>query len=226
MKRILWLGILIVILSGLTIGCGPAELPKTFAGAWTTNIGKASLAQKGDEIAGVIEGYGGQWNETFTGTLNEDGEAVFSTKWFGDFTLVLNGDTFKSKPNGVSFCGIRSNKSEELPDGCGFSGKWIVAPAGDFPAGSYLALNQKGQVVSGDLFDSGGKSLEAFTGMVYWGKGWAMNGTSSTRGEVGLHPNAEETGIEIVYGGQNERQLCAVREGQTSAYITYFTCQP
>jgi hypothetical protein len=224
MKRILWIGILSIILSGMTLGCGPATLPVTFSGAWTTNVGKVNFQQTGNEIVGTIAGYGGFRNEPFTGTVNESGEAVFSTTWFGDFTLALTGDAFKSKSGKISFCGIRG--SQELPAGCGFSGKWIVPSKSVFPDGSYAVLKQVGESVTGDLFDGANKSFDSIIGKVEWGKGWRMIGTSAQRGEVTLGINAAETGFEIVYGTDFAAQLCAVREGQPSAYISSFTCAP
>lgn len=226
MKRILLTLIAFVALSGMTIGCGPAELPQTFAGTWTTNIGTVNLQQRGNEVAGSIEGYGGFWNEPFMGTVNESGEAVFNTQWFGDFTLVLDGDTFKSKGGDLSFCGVRADQSKELPAGCGFSGKWLVPFRSVFPEGSYMVLKQVGADVTGDLYDVNGKSYDSFAGKVEWGKGWRMIGTSAQRGEVTFGINAAETGFEIVYGNSNNEQLCAVREGESGAYISYFTCQP
>ena len=224
MKRILWTLILIVVLSGMTLGCGP--VPATFAGAWTTNVGKVNFQQTGSDVTGSIEGYGGGWNDAFKGTVNASGEAVFNTKWFGDFTLVLAGDTFKSKSSDLSFCGIRSDKSQELPAGCGFSGKWIVPSKSVFLDGSYMVLKQVGENVTGDIYDGSNKPYDSLTGKVDWGKGWRMNGTSTQRGDVTLNINTAETGFEIVYGSASTQQLCAVRDGQPSAYIMYFTCQP
>jgi hypothetical protein len=223
MKRILWIGILIVLLSGMILGCGPAAVKNNFTGAWTTNIGKVDFQQTGNEVAGKIAGYGGNWNESFTGTVNENGEAVFNTQWFGDFTLVLTGDTFKSKGE-LSFCGIRA--SQELPAGCGFSGKWKVSQSKGIKNGSYIVLKQVGADVTGDLFDGNNQSYDTFTGKVEWGKGWRMTGTSAAYGELTLDINAAETGFVIIYGSNYDTQLCAVRDGQASAYLGSFTCAP
>ena len=181
----------------------------------------------GDQVAGVIEGYGGFWNETFSGTINENGEAVFSTDWFGDFTLVLTDHTFKSKSSELSFCGIRSDVTEELPAGCGFSGKWLVPSKSVFLPGSYIILKQVGDQVTGDLYNGTDSIYDSFTGEVEWGKGWRANGTSSQRGELTLGINPGETGFEFLYGNQgNSQQLCAVREGQPGAYLGSYTCTP
>ena len=224
MKRILYATILTFLLGSVVIGCSPAASPKTFAGAWATNVGKVNLMQEDNKILGSIEGYGGSRNETFGGTINANGEADFSTTWFGDFTLVLGDNTFKSKSSELSFCGIRG--TDELPSGCGFSGKWIVPSKSVFLDGSYMVLKQVGENVTGDLFDGNNKSYDSFTGKVEWGKGWMMVGTSPQRGEVTFWINAAETGFQIVHGNAFDQQLCAVRDGQPSAYIMSFTCEP
>jgi len=225
MKRILWIGLLIAVLSSITFGCGSVK--KSFAGTWTANIGTVNFVQNGSEITGSIQGYGGFWNETLKGTINENDEAVFNTDWLGDFTLVLTDDIFKSKSGEISFCGIRSDKSQELPAGCGFSGKWIVPSKSVFLDGSYMVLKQVGENVTGELYDGNNKSYDSFTGKVDWGKGWRVNGASKQRGELSLWINASETGFEFIYGNSpNSQQLCAFRDGQASAYIGSFTCQP
>lgn len=227
MKRILWTKILIFALSMVTLGCSSPTTTNTLAGTWTTNLGKVNFIQTGSEITGVIEGYGGNWNNTFKGTINENNEASFITDWFGDFTIILTENTFKSKSSELSFCGIRSDKSEELPAGCGFSGKWIVPSKSVFLDGSYMVLKQVGENVTGDLFDGSNNPYESITGTVEWGKGWHMNGTFKQRGQVTFYINASETGLEFLYSGQpNTQELCAIREGQASAYLGYFTCTP
>jgi hypothetical protein len=227
MKRILCALILIVILSGCRTATPQTS---TFAGTWITNVGKVDFQQTGNDLTGYIEGYGGGRNDTFKGTVNANDEAAFSTTWFGEFTLVLTGDTFKSKSDELAFCGIRTTKSEELPAGCGFSGKWIVPSKSIFPNGSYMVLKQVGENVTGDIFDENNKSFDSITGKVDWGKGWRMNGSSTKQSEITLNINAAETGFQIIYGELNQesidQQLCAVRDGQDSAYIMYFICQP
>jgi len=227
MKRILYTLILVVLLSG----CRTATpQPSTFSGTWTTNVAKVDFQQTGNDLTGYIEGYGGGRIDTFKGTVNANGEADFSTTWFGDFTLVLTGDTFKSKSDDLAFCGIRSTISEELPAGCGFSGKWIVPSKSVFPNGSYMVLKQVGENVTGDLYDDSNKSFDSITGKVDWGKGWLMIGASTQQSEIMLNINAAETGFQIIYGVPNQQsfdqQLCAVRDGLDSAYIRSFTCQP
>ena len=215
----------ISLLAILLYGCGAPT--NSFAGTWVSNVGKISIAQSGNQITGVIEGYGNIHNESFQGKLISDNEAEFSTEWFGDFNLLVGTETFTSKSPDLSFCAIRSNISEELPDGCGFSGTWLVPSKSVFLDGTTLVLKQTGDKVSGDFLDKNGKAYESFTGFVYWGKGWQARGTGQQRGEMSLRMNASETGFEILYGdSENSQQLCAIRAGQAGAYLGYFTCEP
>lgn len=226
MKKLARLGCLVLALTILPTACGPASLPAdSFAGTWTANIGTVNFTQDGDTVTGVIDGYGGAWDETFTGALNENGEAVFSTEWFGDFSLILDGDTFRSATGDTSFCGARG-ADVRLPDGCGFSGKWIAASNSPKEEG-YMILTQTGNHVTGDFYNALGEKYGAFDGSVDWGKGWRANGTLTERGDLTLWINASETGFELLYGGgDNPNQLCAVRDGIASAHLGYFACEP
>lgn len=221
------LGCLMLALSMSLSGCGPATPAINFAGTWTANLGTINFVQNGNELTGNIEGYGGNWNETFNGTINEKGEAVFETEILGSFTLILNGeDTFKSISEELSFCGIRG-VNMELPAGCGFSGKWIVPSKSVFLNGSSMVLRQVGGNVTGDLNDENGNSYDSFTGTMEWGKGWRANGESAQRGDLSLWINSSETGFEFIYGeGGNSQELCAVREGVDSAYLGSYYCTP
>jgi len=227
MKKHFLFGCLIVALSLSLISCGPATLPaNSFAGTWTTNLGAVNMTVKNKEITAKIEGYGGNWNETFTGTINETGEAVFQTDILGGFTLVLGGDSFSSSNPDLSFCGVRG-VDMELPAGCGFSGKWLTSSR--FPATDkgYIILTQIGAVVIGDMYNAMGEKHEAFTGAVEWGKGWRANGVTLRRGDLSLWMNSSETGFQMIFGNSdNPQQLCAVRDGIKSAYLGYFTCEP
>lgn len=227
MKNILGAGIMILALSAALIGCGPVTPANSFAGTWTTNLGTINFVQNGNELIGNMEGYGGFWNETFTGNINKTGEAVFDTEVLGNFTLVLNGEnTFNSTSADLSFCGIRGTDME-LPAGCGFSGKWIVPSKFVFLPGSYMLLTQTGANVTGDLYNGNDNVYDTFTGTVEWGKGWRANGASTERGDLSLWINGSETGFEFVYGDSgNSQELCAVREGVDSAYLSTFTCEP
>jgi hypothetical protein len=206
--------------------CGSLTPVNSFAGTWTTNLGTINFVQNGKELTGNIEGYGGFWNETFTGSLNENGEAVFDTEILGGFTLILDGEnTFKSTSADLSFCGIRG-VDMELPAGCGFSGKWIVPSKSVFLPGSYMLLKQVGENVTGSIFDENDSEYETFTGVMEWGKGWRANGEYSERGEISLWMNAAETGFQFMSEQGNIQELCAVREGVESAYLSSFYCEP
>ena len=226
MKNILGAGILILALSASLISCGPVTPVNSFAGTWTTNLGMINLIQNGNDLTGNIEGYGGFWNETFTGSINENGEAVFDTEVLGSFTLVLTEeDTFKSTSVDLSFCGIRG-VNMELPAGCGFSGKWIVPSKSVFLPGSYMVLTQVGENVTGTIYDENDNDYETFTGIMEWGKGWRANGNYSERGEISLWMNSAETGFQFMTDKGNIQELCAVREGVDSAYLSSFYCEP
>jgi hypothetical protein len=227
MKTRFMLGYLILTLSTSLIGCGPAVLPSnTFAGTWTTNLGIVNFVQSGDKVTGIIDGYGGFWNETFSGTISKNGETVFDTELLGGFTLVLDGQgAFKSTSPDLSFCGVRGADAE-LPAGCGFSGKWIATSGFDANEG-HLILTQTGGNVTGGIYNSLGEKYQTFNGTVDWGKGWRANGTTSLNGDLSLWINASETGFELIYGdGGNPQKLCAIRDGISSAYLSSYYCEP
>jgi hypothetical protein len=227
MNRLFLTRALFLILSIPLAACGPASLPADdFAGTWTTNLGMINFVQDGSQITGNIEGYGGFWNETFSGNINENGEAIFETEILGEFTLVMDKEnTFKSASQDLSFCGVRGVEMK-LPAGCGFSGKWIVPSKSVFLPGSTMVLTQTGENVTGAIYDENGNEYETFNGVMEWGKGWRANGTYKERGEISLWMNAAETGFEFVTDKGNIQQLCAVREGVESAYLGSFTCEP
>ncbi len=226
MNRQYWVGALILVIGFSLIGCGPATVSSNlFAGTWTTNLGTINFVQDGGSIIGTMEGYGGFWKETFTGNLAEDGNATFETEVLGNFTLVREGDVFKSSTPELSFCGIRG-VNKQLPAGCGFSGKWIVPSKSVFLPGSYMILTQIGENVTGTIYDGNDHAYETFTGVMEWGKGWRANGTYSERGEISLWMNAAETGFQFMTDKGNIQELCAVREGIDSAYLSSFTCEP
>lgn len=226
MKNILWAGTIILVEAIALTGCGPLTPASSFAGTWTTNLGTINFMQNGNELTGTIEGYGGFWNETFTGSINENGKAVFDTEVLGSFTLALNSEnTFRSTSTDLSFCGIRG-VDMELPAGCGFSGKWIVPSKSVFLPGSYMILTQVGENVTGTIYDENDNDYETFTGVMEWGKGWRANGEYSERGEISLWMNAAETGFQFMSEKGNIQELCAVREGVDSAYLSSFYCEP
>ncbi len=210
-------------LISLLVGCAPAN--NTVGGTWIANVGKINFLQKGNKITGTIEGYGGATKNVFEGTLT-DQKAVFNTEWFGAFTLVFDGNTFKSASPDLAFCGIRSDQNTELPSGCGFSGKWTIPAKPGFPAGSYVELKQVEENVTGTFYNGEGKVYDTISGTVYWGKGWMMNGTTEKHGKVRLDMNSAETGFMIVTDDfPADKQLCAVREGQTNVYLMWYYCK-
>ena len=227
MKNTIWLVGLMIILGVSLTGCGPAELPTaSFAGTWTTNLGSVNFTQNGTEVTGNIEGYGGFWNETFVGNINDKGEAVFETEILGSFTLSMDGETFKTVSEGLSLCGIRG-VDMELPTGCGFSGKWITTSRFPNVDKGHIILTQIGATVTGDFYNATGDKIETFTGEMEWGKGWRANGVTLRRGDLSLWMNSAETGFELMYGESgNPQQLCAVREGVESAYLGSYDCKP
>jgi hypothetical protein len=195
-----------------------------FTGEWVMNIGTVNFVQHGNDVTGTIAGYGGFWNQPLQGKAKGK-EVSFSTTFLGDFTLVLDGDLLKTKSPELSVCGVRANVTHQLQKGCGFSDKWILASSNIFPQGTYMLLTQTSGQVTGDMYDGNGQMFDSIAGTVYWGKGWRMNG-STNLDPVTFIMNAAETGFEIVFDPGSNLQLCAVREGQTSAYLGYFTCQP
>ena len=223
MKNISSKIVVLFVLCSLLLGCTPPG--NTVAGTWIANIGKVNFMQEGSKITGTIEGYGGQWNEPFEGTLTNN-MAVFNTEWFGDFTLIFEGDTFKSGSPNLSFCGVRSGGENELPAGCGFSGKWTIPDKPGFPGGSYLELKQVEENVTGTFYNGDGEVYDTVSGTVYWGKGWMMNGVTENHGEIMLGINSAETGFTIITDDfPYEQQLCAVREGQTDVYLGSYYCE-
>jgi hypothetical protein len=204
---------------------------------WTTNLGKIIIFQNDNRITMLIDGYGSWWHAPIDGVLDEN-EAVFmDNPLLGEFTLVFNDPTFETKHQDdliqsgdpdwqLSFCGIRSNVTDELPAGCGFSGKWILAPHDEFPEGSYLVMKQVAGTVTGSFYDNKDKVFDTITGDVYWGKGWRLLGKTEKRGEVTLDINPAGTGIGIIYGEMVPNGICAVREGYQKARLPYLLCEP
>jgi hypothetical protein len=195
------------------------------AGTWVANIGTINFQQDGSQVTGAIEGYGGVWKETFEGTITGN-QAAFSTEWFGDFTLNFDGNTFKSASPDLAFCGIRSNEKNELPVGCGYTGKWIIPAKPDFPDGGYIELKQVEENVTGTFYNRDGEVYDTISGTVYWGKGWMMDGTTANHGKIQLDINSAETGFTIITDEfAFEEQLCAIREGQTNVYLGSYYCK-
>ena len=89
-----------------------------------------------------------------------------------------------------------------------------------------MLLKQVGENVTGEIFDGNGNPYESFNGKMDWGKGWRANGTYKERGGISLWMNAAETGFQFMSDKGNMQELCAVREGVDSAYLSSFYCEP
>jgi len=197
-------------------------------GLWITNIGRLNLKQDvngSGEITATTDSYGDLGRQdVLQGTLNGD-TATLNSQMLGDLTIVFSGNTFTTvKDSPVSFCGIRARESNELPDGCGFSGTWILAADSFFPQGSTVVLKQVSENVSGDFYDGKGNVFDKLTGEVTWGKGWSMLGTNEKGHTITLMMNPVETGFEYIYDDLHQLKLCAVRDGLNSADLGNFVC--
>ena len=197
-------------------------------GLWITNIGRLNLKQDingSGEFTATTDSYGDLGRQdVLQGTLNGD-TATLNSQMLGDLTIVFSGDTFSTvKDSPVSFCGIRASESNELPDGCGFSGTWILAADSFFPQGSTVVLKQVNENVSGDVYDGKGNVFDTLTGQVTWGKGWSMLGTNEKGHTITLIMNPGETGFEYIYDDLYQLKLCAVRDGLNSADLGNFVC--
>jgi hypothetical protein len=197
-------------------------------GLWITNVGKLNLKQDGSgEITATLDGYGDLGRQdTLQGTLNGD-TATLNSQMFGDLTILFSGKTFKTAQGSRNaFCGIRASESNELPAGCGFSGKWTLAANSFFPGDSVVILKQVAGNVSGDFYDGKGNTFDKLTGQVSWGKGWWLGGKNEKGHTITLIMNSFETGFEYIYDDLYQLKLCAVRDGLNSADLGNFICAP
>jgi hypothetical protein len=194
-------------------------------GLWITNVGKLILKQNGPEVTGTTDSYGDLGRQdTLQGTLNGN-TVTMNSQMLGDLNLTFFGDTFKTADGSrVSFCGIRASVSNELPVGCGFSGKWLLAANSFFPQGSIMVLKQVTGNVTGDFYDGKGNAFDKLTGQVSWGKGWWLGGKNGKGHTITLMMNSFETGFEYIYNDQFQMKLCAVRDGLNSADLGNFIC--
>ena len=195
-------------------------------GLWITNVGKLNLKQhNGPEVTGTTDSYGDLGRQdTLQGTLNGD-TITLNSQMLGDLNLTFSGDTFKTADGSrVSFCGIRASVSDELPVGCGFSGKWILAANSFFPGDSVVVLKQVAGNVSGEFYDGKGNVFDKLSGQVSWGKGWWLGGKNEKGHTITLIMNSFETGFEYIYDDLFQLKLCAVRDGLNSADLGNFIC--
>jgi hypothetical protein len=199
--------------------------PAQVDGLWITNVGKLILKQNGPEVTGTTDSYGDLGRQdTLQGTLNGD-TITMNSQMLGDLSLIFSGNTFKTADGSpVSFCGIRASEAHELPEGCGFSGKWILAPDSFFPGGSIMVLKQVDGNVTGDFYDGKGNTFDKLAGQVSWGKGWWLGGKDEKGHTITLMMNSFETGFEYIYDDLYQLKLCAVRDGLNSADLGNFIC--
>lgn len=195
-------------------------------GLWITNVGRLNLRQDGSgEITATMEGYGDlRRQDVLQGTLNGDA-VTLNSQMLGDLNLTFSDNTFKTVDGSRNaFCGIRASVSDELPAGCGFSGKWLLAPNSFFPGSSYVVLKQTAGNVNGDFYDGKDNAFDKFTGQVSWGKGWWLGGKNEKGHTITLMMNSFETGFEYIYDDLYQLKLCAVRDGFNSADLGNFIC--
>jgi len=217
--------LIVTLLVTLLSACQPAA--PDFTGRWTTSTSILTLNQEGDKVTGSVEGYGGYWNYTVSGTVNGtiltfDGGTSPS---LAAIVLSEDGQTFHSAdPNGA-FCGTRA---ESLPEGCGFSGTWKLK-ADFLPAGSVAKLTQREANLTGAVYGPDGAALAQIDAAVSWSKGKHASGTNEW-GDFGIILATDEQSIELIVPGQpgwsdmGSPQWCGIREGLTSSYTGAFDC--
>jgi hypothetical protein len=211
--------LIVVLLTALLSACGPKKVD--FTGKWTANVGILTLTQSGDKVTGSVEGYGGSWNFTVSGTVSESTLTFEGETPLGPLAIILADDaqTFHSADPAVSFCATRETT---LPDGCGFSGEWKIHST-LVPAGSIAKLTQSLDSVAGAVYGPDGAQIATLDATVNWGKGWQAVGINEW-GDFVLSMTADEKAFELAAGGQFGQQWCGLREGETTAYVMYFDC--
>jgi hypothetical protein len=211
--------LIVILLAALLSACQPAT--PTFTGQWTGNVAIITLTQTGDQVTGSVEGYGGQWTFTVAGTVSGTILTFADDTPLGPLAIVLSADgqTFRGADPATSFCGSRQ---AALPAGCGFSGNWRIK-SDLVPAGSVAKLKQTGASITGAVFGPDGAQLVPLNATVSWGKGWQGVGTNDW-GDFVLSMTADEKAFQLAAGGQFSNEWCGLREGETSAYVMYFTC--
>lgn len=211
--------LIVVLFVSLLSACQPQ--PTGFTGTWVTNIALVNLTQEGDTVTGSVEGYGGFWNFTVSGTVSGSILTFEGETPLGPLAIVLAQDSqsFHSADPATAFCGSRE---AELPEGCGFSGTWNLK-SDLVPAGSFAKLTQTGSSVIGAVYGPDKKELTSLNAAVEWGKGWQGVGVNDW-GEFVLSMTSDEKAFQISAGDQFSNQWCGLREGEDSAYVMFFTC--
>jgi hypothetical protein len=209
----------LTILLALLSACAPKETG--FTGKWTANVGIVTLTQTGDTVTGSVEGYGGSWNFTVSGTVSNSTLTFDDLTPLGPLAIVLSDDsqTFHSTSPDAAFCGSRDTT---LPDGCGFSGTWKLK-SDLVPPGSTATLKQTLSNVTGTVYGPDGAKLASLDSVVNWGKGWQAVGINEW-GDFILSMTASEKAFEISAGDQFGKSWCGLRNGETTAYVMYFDC--
>ncbi|MBK9604884.1 MAG: hypothetical protein IPO36_24115 [Anaerolineales bacterium] len=187
-------------------------------GLWITNIGRLDLKQDvngSGEITATTDSYGDLGRQdVLQGTVNGD-TATLNSQMLGDLTLVFSGNTFTTvKDSPVSFCGIRASESNELPDGCGFSGTWILAADSFFPQGTTVVLKQVNgmyQVIF--MMEKGAIVFDTLAGSGYLGKGVGICWHERKGHTITLMMNPSETRVCEVAEINPPRLMDAAGEG-------------
>jgi hypothetical protein len=211
--------LVVILCAALLSACTPKETG--FTGTWTGNVAIVTLKQDGENVTGTIEGYGGYWNVTVAGkvsgsTLTFDGDTPL-----GKLAIILADDSqsFHSADPATAFCASRKST---LPEGCGFSGTWKLK-SDLVPAGSVAKLTQSIASVTGSVYGPDGKVLVPLNATVNWGKGWQAIGANAW-GDFTLSMTADEKAFGLAANNQFSNEWCGLREGESSAYVMYFTC--
>lgn len=140
-------------------GCG-------FSGSWSANFSTLQLKQDGDKLTGTYRDYTENFDKVLAGTVSAingfpelTGYFENNPAWFVYFGLNLKGDSFNGNwLTDKQWCGVRSGP---LPDGCGFSGYWVIKYKG-LPYNAKLV--QTGPDVTGYLPNTDVKISGTFSG--------------------------------------------------------------
>ena len=212
--------LIVILCAAFLSACGPKETG--FTGTWTGNVGIVTLKQDGENVTGTVEGYGGTWNFSVAGKVSGPILTIEGDTPLGKLEIALadDGQSFQNVDPATAFCASRETT---LPDGCGFSGTWKLKT--DLaPAGSVAKLTQTLASVTGSVYGPDGAELVPMNATVNWGKGTQAIGANDW-GDFVLSITTDEKAFELAANNQFENEWCGLREGETSAYIFFFTCE-
>lgn len=147
-------------------GCG-------FSGSWSTNFASMSLTQNAGSVTGSYTQYSSGGSIAINGTIDGGGGVPTLNGYWGsspsntlNFYLNSAGNGFDGKwGTNHQWCGVRSGN---LPDGCGWSGDWVLSGAG-----TSAHLTQNGNSVSGSYVNGSNGTVSGTIG----GGAWTLNGT-------------------------------------------------